>query len=119
MQFQFQFGSIDSKLAAYYWSAASKFQFQFGSIDRGYRIGNAHDPQLFQFQFGSIDRNVMVLVSKSEDSFNSSLVRLIEVLKWPDIISSQRFNSSLVRLIASFRTYCSMNFAVSIPVWFD
>ena len=54
LKFQFQYGSIKSKIYEYYSHNAPEFQFQYGSIKRDVCKSDEQPYVVFQFQYGSI-----------------------------------------------------------------
>ncbi len=58
------------------------FQFLEGAIDSNVRAELSDIKVLFQFLEGAIDRLQMLICISTHASFNSSKVRLIEIMIW-------------------------------------
>ena len=120
-KFQFQYGSIKSKLTIYLVRCLQRFQFQYGSIKRQQFKATFHNDTCFnsnmvrlkdkcrrsvcgflaefQFQYGSIKRQRRVQLH---------------------IVGVRSFNSNMVRLKELWVTEKKLcYFVVSIPIWFD
>ena len=77
------------------------------------------DSDEFQFQYGAIKRVTVIKGEGESPDFNSSMVRLRDLLTRKKMICLSYFNSSMVRLREHFVTLKIHFNQISIPVWCD
>ncbi len=76
-------------------------------------------PRLFQFLYGAIGGDTAKFSRRSMVSFNSYMVRLVELLNTRAFLIWPCFNSYMVRLVG-YNFWCLDNIRhVSIPIWCD
>ena len=88
---------------------------------KAFRRGlNSKNIMLFQFQYGAIEGQKEVEDKKKYLYFNSSMVRLKDLIWNFCYLASSNFNSSMVRLKDLVGRVRSMRHtSISIPVWCD
>ena len=116
--FQFQNGSINSEWDTAHLIEQSMFQFQNGSINSREDTFYIGEYRWFQFQNGSINRLFNDTSNTLPMSFNSKMVRLIDLVFIEKIVFVlfQFQNGSINR---DFSKNSCNRIAVSIPKWFD
>ena len=97
-RFQFLFGAIGSIMASVTLLPFFLFQFLFGAIGSGINLTNYEGFTLFQFLFGAIGSFFGQALTVAIVDFNSSLVRLEDIVIVFTALCLVYFNSSLVRL---------------------